>query len=291
MGSGWNWLDICAKHLNSRRGCTTDRQMLKMYLASVVHYGCGDVAWGGCAVVKHRRLVGAATSGSSMGGVGQEPWELPGVQKLRWLSVGITNRNQPDPQSSVSAACLQSSRGCSWGLRSCRMLELVRNLVAHADAREGKWRGNWRMEWVASTLTPPPNVVYPALLKLMRTPRLPAVDWTDAPTDLNGLVRFGERRNLVSASVPSRSARAIPSFMPHLWLYNLKSNTDFFLYSAKGQCSSGVPGFLTNESCLHSSEKSLYTDSAHCKASNVHGATHISLPWEGIGTHNPTCQE
>ena len=26
------------------------------------------------------------------------------------------------------------------------------NVVAHRDAREGKWRGNWRMEWVASTL-------------------------------------------------------------------------------------------------------------------------------------------
>ena len=89
-------------------------------------------------------------------------------------------------------------------------LELVRNLVAHGDAREGKWKGNWRMECVAITLTPPPNMVYPTLLKLMRTPRLPAVDWTDAPTDLNGLVRFGERWNLVSACVPSRSARAIP---------------------------------------------------------------------------------
>ena len=66
------------------------------------------------------------------------------------------------------------------------------------------------MEWVASTLTSPPNVVYRALLKLMRTPRLPAIDWPDAPTDLNGFVRFGERRNLVSARVPSRSARAIP---------------------------------------------------------------------------------
>ena len=65
------------------------------------------------------------------------------------------------------------------------------------------------MEWVASILTPPPNVVYPALLKLMSTPRLPAVERTEAPTDLNGLVRFGERRNLVSARVPSRSARAI----------------------------------------------------------------------------------
>ena len=89
------------------------------------------------------------------------------------------------------------------------VIELVRNLVAHGEAREGKWRGNWRMEWVASTPTPPPNVVYPALYKLMRTTRLPAVDWTDAPTDLNELLRFGERRNLVSARVPSRSARAI----------------------------------------------------------------------------------
>jgi len=24
--------------------------------------------------------------------------------------------------------------------------------MAHGDGREGKWRGNWRMEWVASTL-------------------------------------------------------------------------------------------------------------------------------------------
>jgi len=65
------------------------------------------------------------------------------------------------------------------------------------------------MEWVASTLTFPGNVVYPALLTLMRTPRLPAVDSTDAPADLNGLVRFGERRNLVSAHVPSRFRRTI----------------------------------------------------------------------------------
>ena len=52
--------------------------------------------------------------------------------------------------------------------------------MAHGDAREGKWRGNWRKEWVASTHTLPRNTVYPVLLPLMRTPRLPAVDWTDA---------------------------------------------------------------------------------------------------------------
>ena len=50
-------------------------------------------------------------------------------------------------------------------------------------------------------------MVYLALLPLMRTPRLPVVDWTDAPAALNGLVRFAERRNLVSARVPSQFKR------------------------------------------------------------------------------------
>jgi hypothetical protein len=44
----------------------------------------------------------------------------------------------------------------------------------------------------------------------MHTPRLPVVDWTDAPADLNGLVRFGERQNLVSARVPSHFKRSLP---------------------------------------------------------------------------------
>ena len=93
-----------------------------------------------------------------------------------------------------------------------QLVECVWNLMAHGDAREGKWRGNWRTEWVASTLTLPRNVVYPALLKLMRTPRLPAFDWTDASAVLNGLVRFGERRNLVSARVPSRFKSSLPAY-------------------------------------------------------------------------------
>jgi hypothetical protein len=49
----------------------------------------------------------------------------------------------------------------------------------------------------------PQNLVYSALLPLVPTPRLPVVDWTDAPADLNGLIRFAERQNLVSAHVPS----------------------------------------------------------------------------------------
>jgi len=52
-------------------------------------------------------------------------------------------------------------------------------------------------------------MVYAALLPLMRTPRLPVVDWTDAPAELNGFVRFAERRNLVSVRVPSHFKRSL----------------------------------------------------------------------------------
>ena len=97
----------------------------------------------------------------------------------------------------------------SWFPSAISLLESSWNMMGHGDAREGKWRGNWRMEWVASTFTLPRNVVYPALLPLMRTPRLPAVDWTDAPADLNGLVLFAEIWNLVSARVPSHFKRSL----------------------------------------------------------------------------------
>ena len=89
--------------------------------------------------------------------------------------------------------------GASW------MVEWKRNLMAHGDAREEKWRGKRRMEWVASSLALHLNAVYPTLLPLMRTPRLPAADWTDTPADINGLVRFAGRPILVSARVPSHS--------------------------------------------------------------------------------------
>ena len=112
---------------------------------------------------------------------------------------------------SVSSPFPQINVGCVW------------NLMAHSDAREGKWRGDWRMEWVASTLTLPRNVVYPALPPLMRIPRLPAFYRTDAPADLNGLFRFGERRNLVSVLVPSRFKRSVPQFsqgvFPSTWSF------------------------------------------------------------------------
>jgi len=64
------------------------------------------------------------------------------------------------------------------------------------------------MKWVANALHTTTEHGLSMLLPLMRTPRLPVVDGTDAPADLNGLVRFVERRNLVSARVPSHFKRS-----------------------------------------------------------------------------------
>jgi len=94
------------------------------------------------------------------------------------------------------------------------VVKCVWNMTTHG---EGKWRGKWRMEWVASTRTLLRNVVYPALLTLTRTPRLRAVHWTDAHADLNGLVCFSERRNLVSVSVPSRFERSLSTYVVNIF--------------------------------------------------------------------------
>ena len=78
--------------------------------------------------------------------------------------------------------------------------------VTHGRGSEGE-TGEWSVWPILFTL--PRNMVYPALLPLMRTTPLPVVDWTDASADLNGLVRFAERRNLVSVRVPSHFKRSL----------------------------------------------------------------------------------
>jgi len=82
--------------------------MLKMCLASVVHCSGVEVAMGGECGGQSHEVVRGCDFRLIDGVVGQEPWELPGVQKLRRLSVGIMNRNQPAPQCRISTACLQS---------------------------------------------------------------------------------------------------------------------------------------------------------------------------------------
>ena len=61
------------------------------------------------------------------------------------------------------------------------VIESSWNVMARGDARERKWRGNWRMEWVASTLhTTSATWCIQHYYRWWRTPRLPVVDWTDA---------------------------------------------------------------------------------------------------------------
>ena len=71
--------------------------------------------------------------------------------------------------------------------------------VMHGRGSEGD--GDWSGQPVPFTV--PRNMVYPALLPLMCTARLPVVD-------LNGFDRFADRRNLVSARVPSHFKRSLP---------------------------------------------------------------------------------
>jgi hypothetical protein len=97
------------------------------------------------------------------------------------------------------------------------MVESIWNVMAHGDAREGKWRGNWWMEWVASTL----HTTSEHGLSSITTadPHTSAagsrLNWRP-PADLNGLVRFRERRNLVSARVPSHFKRTLQPGRPQM---------------------------------------------------------------------------
>ena len=93
--------------------------------------------------------------------------------------------------SVIDFACKRSVVDFSW------------NVMAQGDAREGKWRGNWRMECVASTLhTTSEHCVSSITTADAHTSAASSrLNWR--PRDLNGLVRFAERRHLVSARMPS----------------------------------------------------------------------------------------
>jgi hypothetical protein len=63
----------------------------------------------------------------------------------------------------------------------------------------------------------------------------PVVDWTDAPADLNGLVRFAERRKLVSARVPSHIKRSLLYTNIHVFAFGrLVCGHDRVIFSFEG---------------------------------------------------------
>jgi len=81
--------------------------------------------------------------------------------------------------------------------------------MVYGDAREGKWRGNWRMELVPSTLYTTSEHGVSSITTADAHTSVAGSVWIDASAGLNGLVRFAERRNLVSARVPSHFKRSL----------------------------------------------------------------------------------
>ena len=86
---------------------------------------------------------------------------------------------------------------------NCSVVDSSWNMIAHGDAREGKWRGNCRMEWVFSTFhtTSEHGVSSTTNADAQTSAARSRLNWR--PADLNALVRFNKRRNLVSAHVTS----------------------------------------------------------------------------------------
>jgi hypothetical protein len=122
---------------------------------------------------------------------------------------------------------LPSCQHFRWTFYTSFIVECVWNLMAHVDARYGEWRGNWRMEWVASTLTLLRSVVYPALLPLLHTRRLP-VNWTDAPRRFKWTLPF---RRKTKSGFCSCAIRFQTSSTHFTYFYEYVQINCFFLIS------------------------------------------------------------
>ena len=108
-------------------------------------------------------------------------------------------------------------------------------------------------------------MVYPALLPLMHTPRLPVVDWTDAPADLNGLVRFTERLDLVSARVPSHFNWPLLPVVDSSW--NVMAKSDARDRKWRGNCRMGWVASTLHTTSEHG-VSSITTADAHTSAAS-----------------------
>jgi len=76
---------------------------------------------------------------------------LPKCMLTEWLCDRMEYSEVHRAESITIKICLKELHPWDF-FRDLAMVDSSWNVVAHGDAREGKWRGNWRMEWVASTL-------------------------------------------------------------------------------------------------------------------------------------------
>ena len=79
------------------------------------------------------------------------------LRMQKWANASIfPGIRVSEPPTRVSLPSLRNQQRTgtrsSSKFREEAQVESSWNVIAHGDAREEKWRGNWRMEWVASTL-------------------------------------------------------------------------------------------------------------------------------------------
>jgi len=151
----------------------------------------------------------------------EKNWWLPHIaqaKQMRKTMAGIVGQNNMQKYMKSSRVCsikycydlhVTLPRTLSYWRYRC-LVDSSWNVMAHGDAREGKWRGNWRMEWVASILhtTSERGVSSIITADVHTSAASNRLNWRP-PADLNGLVHFAERRNLVSARVPSHFKRSL----------------------------------------------------------------------------------
>jgi len=105
--------------------------------------------------------------------------------------------------------------------------------MAHGDVREEKWRGNRRMEWVASTLhsLSEHGVSSITTADAHTSAASSRLNWAPPPdpADLNGLVPLAEGQNLFSARVPSHFKRSLPTLNFGSVYFSMKSTEPEFL--------------------------------------------------------------
>jgi hypothetical protein len=63
----------------------------------------------------------------------------PYTHRTEWVCITAIVGNTENKEVSTAAE--------KWNV-----VESSWNVMTHGDAREGKWKGNWQMEWIASTL-------------------------------------------------------------------------------------------------------------------------------------------
>ena len=94
------------------------------------------------------------------------------------------------------------------------IVDFVWNVMAHGDAREEKWRGNKRMEWVTSKRhVTAEHRLARAVQTLQPVYSSPASSRLNWPYCRFKLTRpFRGKRNLVAARVPSHFKRSLPTW-------------------------------------------------------------------------------